>query len=213
METFCSLRYSRTWFFPVLDSFSQFWPEKQVYASYPILDGKNRFCTRKNPTLSYIDLSWVTTEYWNMLIFPSFLLTSHACALLIDNVGNYLYLNKGSFKSEVGPHQFNLREKKKTFKSWQVYDWLAKGLIILGFMDLRWPMVYQRSNVGLVTELMDLTYKFWSIFVVTWSLNFQGQIWNSLYLGQKWFDCHETKSKHIDWTLSLKWDHWIWPWP
>ena len=36
-------------------------------------------------------------------------LTSHACALLIDNVGNYLYLNNGSFKFEVDPHQFNLR--------------------------------------------------------------------------------------------------------
>ena len=49
------------------------------------------------------------------------------------------------------------------------------------------------------------------------TLNFQGQIWNSLYLGQKWFNCHETKCKHIDWTKSLKCDHrilsWPWPWP
>ena len=31
----------------------------------------------------------------------------------------------------------------------------------------------------------------------------------------KWSDCHETKSKHIDWTLGLKCDHpvWFWPWP
>ena len=50
---------------------------------------------------------------------------------------------------------------------------------------------------------------------MTLILNFQGQIWNLLYLSQKWFDCHETKSKHIDGTLSLKWDHqvWHWPWP
>ena len=41
----------------------------------------------------------------------------------------------------------------------------------------------------------------------------QGQIWNLLYLSQKWFDCHETKSKHIDWILCLKWDHRVWPWP
>ena len=34
---------------------------------------------------------------------------SHVCALLIDNVGNYLYLNNGRFKFEVDPHQFNLR--------------------------------------------------------------------------------------------------------
>ena len=34
---------------------------------------------------------------------------SYVCALLIDNVGNYLYLNNGRFKFEVDPHQFNLR--------------------------------------------------------------------------------------------------------
>ena len=39
---------------------------------------------------------------------------------------------------------------KKKFKSWQVYDWLAKWLIMSGYMDLRRPRVYRRSNVGLV---------------------------------------------------------------
>ena len=48
---------------------------------------------------------------------------------------------------------------------------------------------------------------------MTLTLNFQGQIWNLLYLSQKWSDCHETKSKHIDWTLGLKCDHRVWPWP
>ena len=33
---------------------------------------------------------------------------------------------------------------------------------------------------------------------MTFSLNFQGQIWNLLYLNQKWSDCREMKSKHID---------------
>ena len=33
---------------------------------------------------------------------------------------------------------------------------------------------------------------------MTSTLNFQGLIWNLLYLNQKWSDCHETKSKHID---------------
>ena len=47
---------------------------------------------------------------------------------------------------------------------------------------------------------------------MTLTLNFQGQIWNFLYLSQKWPDCHETKSKHIDWTLGLKCDHQVWPW-
>ena len=64
-------------------------------------------------------------------------------------------------------YQFNLRliaslftvsfhemfEKKlafKIFKIWQVCDWLAKWIIMLGFMNLRWPRVFRRSNVGLV---------------------------------------------------------------
>ena len=29
---------------------------------------------------------------------------------------------------------------------------------------------------------------------MTLTLNFQGQIWNFLYLSQKWSDCHETKA-------------------
>ena len=43
-------------------------------------------------------------------------------------------------------------EKKffKIFKSWQVCDWLAKWIIMLEFMDLRWPRVFWRSSVGLV---------------------------------------------------------------
>ena len=42
--------------------------------------------------------------------------------------------------------------------------------------------------------------------------NFQGQIWNLLYLNQKWSDCHGTKIKHIGWNLGLKCDHRLWPW-
>ena len=48
---------------------------------------------------------------------------------------------------------------------------------------------------------------------MTLTLNFQGQIWNFLYLSQKWPDCQETKSKHINWTLGFKCDHRVWPWP
>ena len=48
---------------------------------------------------------------------------------------------------------------------------------------------------------------------MTLTLNFQGQIWNFLHLSQKWSDCHETKSKHIDWTPGLRCDQWVWPWP
>ena len=52
-----------------------------------------------------------------------------------------------------------------------------------------------------------------STLALTLTLNFQGQIWNLLYLNQKWSDCHETKNEHINWTLGLKCDHQIWPWP
>ena len=48
---------------------------------------------------------------------------------------------------------------------------------------------------------------------MTLTLNFQGPIWNLLYLNQKWYDCHETKSKHIGWAQGLKCDHQVWPWP
>ena len=59
---------------------------------------------------------------------------------------------------------------------------------------------------------VDYLIRFWPIFVVTLILNFQDQIWNLLYLSQKWSDCHKTKSKHIDWIQGLKWDHRVWPW-
>ena len=48
---------------------------------------------------------------------------------------------------------------------------------------------------------------------ITLTLKFQGQIWNLLYLSQKWCDCHETKGKHIDGSQGLKCDHQVWPWP
>ena len=54
---------------------------------------------------------------------------------------------------------------------------------------------------------LDLT------LVMTLTVNFQGQIWNSLYLSNKWFDCHEMKSKHIYWNLGIKCDYQVWPWP
>ena len=48
---------------------------------------------------------------------------------------------------------------------------------------------------------------------MTLTLHFQGQISNLLYLSQKRSDCHDMKSKYIDWTLGLKCDHQISPWP
>ena len=71
--------------------------------------------------------------------------------------------------------------------------WNEKQIYQLNFRLQIWP-----SNLTLAMTL---------------PLNFQGQIWNLLYLSQKWSNCHKTKSKHIDWTLSLKCDHHVWPWP
>ena len=52
---------------------------------------------------------------------------------------------------------------------------------------------------------------------ITLTFNFQGRIWNLLYLNQKWSNFHETKSKYIDWIPGLKCDQWVWlwswPWP
>ena len=60
---------------------------------------------------------------------------------------------------------------------------------------------------------VDYLIRFWWIFITTLTFNFQGQIWNLLYLCQKWSDCHKTKNKLISWNLGLKCDHWLWPWP
>ena len=49
--------------------------------------------------------------------------------------------------------------KKKKIKSCQVCDWLAEWLIMSGYMDLRRPRVYRRSNVGLVTYMFNFKCK------------------------------------------------------
>ena len=46
-----------------------------------------------------------------------------------------------------------------------------------------------RLNPGTQMLPLDLT------LAITLTLNFQGQIWNLLYLTEKWSDCYETKSK------------------
>ena len=65
------------------------------------------------------------------------------------------------------------------------------------------------------THRLNSRPQMWSsvlTLAMTLTLNFQGQMWNLLYLSQKWSNCHETKSKHIDWSQDLKYDHWVWPW-
>ena len=76
----------------------------------------------------------------------------------------------GSFKFEFGPHQFNLKmqyfsqfpftvsEKTRFYKTLQVFDWLAKWLIMSGYIDLRRPRDCRRSNVDLVLFIKQYTY-------------------------------------------------------
>ena len=85
--------------------------------------------------------------------------------------------NRYGFSISVQPeidcttfHSFfswNVWKKKKKFfkifKSWQVCDWLAKWISMLGFMDLRWPRVFRRSSVGLVFKLESSNFAHFKI--------------------------------------------------
>ena len=53
-------------------------------------------------------------------------------------------------KKKITRKDATYRDLVKIFKSWQVCDWLAKWIIMLRFMNLRWPRVFRRSNVCLV---------------------------------------------------------------
>ena len=63
------------------------------------------------------------------------------------------------FNMRLNHFSFFFNVKQMCFKSSQVCDWLAKWLIMLSFMDLRWPGVVRRSNVGLVTYLLLSVYE------------------------------------------------------
>ena len=78
------------------------------------------------------------------------------------------------------------------------------------------PKIVQLPRNKKQTHRLNSRLQMWPsglTLAMTLTLDFQGQIWNWLYLCEKWSDCHETKSKHIDWTLGLKCDHQIWPCP
>ena len=59
---------------------------------------------------------------------------------------------------------------------------------------------------------IDYLIRFWSIFLDV-DLQFSRSNMEFAISQPKWSNCHETKSKHIDWTLRLKCDHQVWPWP
>ena len=89
-----------------------------------------------------------------------------------------LMLISWTWCSSVGPEvaplfTISFECKKKKIKSWQVCDWLAKWLIMSGYMDLRRPRVYRRSNVGLVLVKVSRrfgctwTFRYWW-FTLSW---------------------------------------------
>ena len=78
------------------------------------------------------------------------------------------------------------------------------------------PKMVQLPRNKKQTHRLNSRLQMWPLgltLAMTLTLYFQGQILNWLYLSQKWSNCQETKSKHIDWTLGFKCDHWVWPWP
>ena len=78
-------------------------------------------------------------------------------------------------------YRFVRRCQTQTFVHAITFEWLFRFLLF-------WA------------QLLALTYRLpdeiWSIFVVTLTFNFEGifQIWNLLYLSQKWSDCHKWKA-------------------
>ena len=103
----------------------------------------------------------VATSEWHTVK-----ICKHSHNRLIDNIGDYLYFKNQRMEASnlklihisstwdcTTFHNFLpmfQKKKKKIFKNWQVYDWRTKWLIMSGYMDLRRPRVYRRSNVGLV---------------------------------------------------------------
>ena len=89
---------------------------------------RSLICHAKNPTYIYMTLLIIDMDFlyqFNMgLIAPFFTVSFH--------------------------EKFEKKKFFKIFKSWQVWDWLAKWIIMLRFMDLRWSRVFRRSNVGLL---------------------------------------------------------------
>ena len=81
---------------------------------------------------------------------------------------------------------------------------------------ISWPKMIRLPQNKKPTYWLNSMPQMWPsglTFTMTLNLNFQGQIWNLLYLSQRWFDCHKIKSMHIEiWSEGLN-DHQVWPWP
>ena len=86
------------------------------------------------------------------------------------------------------------------------------------FFKVKYVISYISAQNGPIARKRKQTYRFnfrpqmWTsglTLAMTLTLNFQGQIWNSLYLNQKRSDYHGTKSQHSEWIPGLKCDQWV----
>ena len=142
-----------------------------IYNIYHPLDNRYGFLSignTKNHVVTLPCLEWLL-KYVNIPIILPPKLMSHASALLIDNVGNCLYLNNGRFKFAVDPHQFNLRlhhfsqfkQHKKDFQR-LVGLWLAGEMVdhigIYGFKVAEGLSAFQRRSC--YNQALGLKYRF-----------------------------------------------------
>ena len=72
--------------------------------------------------------------------------------------------------------------------------------LTLDFQGQIWNWLYLCKNgpIAMKQKANTSIELYASNVAMTLTLNFQGQIWNLLHLNQKWSDCHEMKSKHIN---------------
>ena len=122
-----------------------------------------------------------SSTYWQVFYYrplDKFRFIAHLggiVKMLCQELNIYIYIydaldNQYGFSTWDWLHHFSqflfmksLKKKKffKILESWQVCDWLAKWIIMLRFMDLRWPRVFRRSNAGLV-YFVPITISSWN---------------------------------------------------
>ena len=102
---------------------------------------------------SRIQGKWTTTQQWKCRWLGKIQCTG----ILNENVTKKKWKWPGKMqrtgifrKKKMTRKDATYRDLVKIFKSWQVCDWLAKWIIMLRFINLSWPRVFRRFNVGLV---------------------------------------------------------------
>ena len=146
---------------------------------------------------------------------PDYILTDFHCDLDLENsnmeIWNLLYISQKCS---------NCHEMKSKHIDWalglkyehQFWPWPWPWPWFCYILAKNGPAAWNEKQ----TYWLKFRLKMWPsrlTLAMTLTLNFQGQIWNLLYLNQKWSICHKTKSKYINRTPGLKFDQWIWLWP